>query len=210
MSGPRYHFDIAQGTPEWDAIRAGHWSASRAATIMGGMETKGLEDLVMDVAWGRIYGPVEHSTFKSSAMERGNNLEPETRDRYSFNTDRVIEECGFVQHATIPWVGWSPDGLCGLKHGIEAKNPLHKAYMEVKRTGKIPAEYRWQTKWAMWVGELESMDFLCDHPRAELIVIPCVVTESEKQQMAERVSKLEPRVAEWIDILADAKEELPL
>ena len=205
MSGPTYHFEIEQGTDAWHAIRAGKWSASKAAVIMGGLTTKGIEDLIMDIAWGRMYGPVEHSSFKSAAMERGNNLEPDTRDRYAFETDNVVDECGFVEHASIPHVGWSPDGLVGHKLGIEAKNPLHKAYMEVKRTGVIPSEYRWQTKWGMWVGELDGMDFLCDHPKAGLIILPCEVTEGEKDQMAARVAILEPRVAQWMDILNDKR-----
>jgi hypothetical protein len=206
VSGPIYHFDIEQGTSEWDAIRAGKWSASRAATIMGGLDTQGLKDLVMDVAWGRVYGPIEHSSFKSAAMERGNNLEQGTRDAYQFLTDRVIDQCGFVEHATVKHVGWSPDGLCGRKIGIEAKNPLHKAYMQVKRTGKIPAEYCWQVRWGMWVGQLEEMDFLCDHPKAGLIIIPAEVTASDCEQMEERVALLEPKVAEWVDILTEQRE----
>ena len=205
MIGPVFHFDIEQGTPEWHAIKAGKWSASTAATSMGGLTTKGLDDLIKDIAWGRVHGPVEHVSFKSAAMERGNNLEPDTRESYAFATDRVIDQCGFVEHASIPNVGWSPDGLCGRKIGIEAKNPLHKAYMEVKRTGKIPSEYVWQTKWGMWVGELDSMDFLCDHPKAGLIVIPCTVTTAECDAMAERVTILEPRVQAWIDILTDQR-----
>jgi putative phage-type endonuclease len=205
VSAPVFHFDIEQGTDEWHAKRAGFWSASKAAVIIGGLTTKGLEDLIMDIAWGRVYGPVEHGSFKSAAMERGNNLEPDTRESYGFTTDRVIDECGFVEHATIPYVGWSPDGLCGRKHGIEAKNPLHKAYMEVKRTRKIPSEYVWQTKWGMWVGELDSMDFLCDHPKAGLIIIPCELSDADKDQMASRVAILEPRVTAWLDILNDER-----
>lgn len=199
---PAYHFDIQQGTEEWDAIRAGKWSASKAGIIMGGLETKGLSDLIMDVAWGRMYGPTEASGYKSSAMERGNNLEPESRERYSFLIDDEVKECGFVESSAVPHVGWSPDGLVGLKRGIEAKNPLHKAYMEVVRTGKIPAEYRWQCKWAMWVGELDHLDFLCHHPKAGLIVIPAEVTEDEKDLMAQRVHELEPKVSKWIEILS--------
>lgn len=198
---PKYYFDIEQGTDRWQEVRAGKWSASRAGTIMGGLDTKGLSDLIMDVAWGRVHGPIEHSTFKSAAMERGNALEPDTRERYAFLTDHVVEQCGFVEHSTIPHVGWSPDGVVGKKHAIEAKNPLHKAYMEVLRTGRIPAEYRWQVKWAMWVGELDTMDFLCDHPKAKLIVIPCEVSASEIEQMAERVTALEWKVAPWVERL---------
>ncbi len=204
---PVYHFDIAQGTPEWDSIRAGKWSASRAATIMGTLDGAGLADYIKDIAWGRVHGWPEASSYKSAAMERGNNLEPDTRERYAFLTDRVIETCGFVEHSTIPNVGWSPDGLVGKRHGIEAKNMLHKAYMDVMRTRRVPSIYRWQTKWALWVGELDSLDFLCDHPDDSLIVIPCTVTESEKQQMAERVALLEPKVQAWIDILTSKRKK---
>ena len=208
---PSYHWNIDQGSEAWDNIRAGKWSASKAAVIMGGLDTKGLNDLIMDVAWGRLYGPIEHSSYKSAAMERGNNLESGTRERYQFQTDRVISQCGFVEHSTVPHVGWSPDGLedgAVIRHAIEAKNPLHKAYMEVCKTGKIPSEYRWQTKWGMWVGELDSMDFLCDHPKAKLIVLPCEVSALEKEQLEARVYMLEKRVAEWTETLLNRKSHV--
>jgi hypothetical protein len=202
MADPIYHFDIEQNTPEWDAIRAGKWGSSSAATIMGGIDTKGLSDLVMTVAWGRVYGSLDEPSYRSSAMDRGHALEQSTRDSYMFQTDRMIETCGFVEHASITHVGWSPDGLVGRKHGIEAKNPLHKAWMECLRTQKIPAEYRWQCKWAQWVGQLESMHFLCDHPKAGLIILDVpALTSSEAEQMEERVHMLEERVAVWVDLL---------
>ena len=200
---PIIHRDIVQGTDEWHSIRAGKWSASKAATIMGGLDTKGLADLVKDVAWERVFGPIGGG-FKSAAMERGNELEPEARDWYAFEKGVVVEQVGFVEHATIPNVGWSPDGLCGTG-GIEAKNPLHRAWMEVNRTRKIPAEYRWQARWAMWVGELEWLDFIVYHPAAGGIVIAAEVTESEKQQMAERVALLETRVADEVALLTERK-----
>lgn len=203
---PIYHYDIIQNTPEWDAIRAGKWCSSAAATIMGGMDTKGIADLVMTVAFGRVYGATDEPTFKSSAMERGHQLEQHTRESYAFQTDRVIEACGFVEHAMVRHVGWSPDGLVGTTHGIEAKNPLHKAWMECLRKREIPAEYRWQCRWAMWVGQLESMDFLCDHPKGGLIIIQVPsITPSESEQMQERVYELEKRVKVWVDILLEKR-----
>jgi putative phage-type endonuclease len=202
---PTIHRDIAQHSPEWYAIKAGKWSASNAATIMGGLDTSGLASLVKDIAWERVFGPTEGG-FQSKAMERGNELESDARDWYAFERDAVVVEVGFVEHATVPRVGWSPDGLYGERHGIEAKCPLHKAWMEVKRTGKIPAEYRWQCRWAMWVGELESLDFIAYHPKAGGLIVPCEITESERSQMAERVALLEPKVAEWVEILTDKKD----
>lgn len=195
------HREFEQHSPEWYAIKAGKWSASKAAVIMGGLDTSGLASLIQDIAWERTFGPTDGG-FRSAAMDRGTELEPESRTYYEFQKGCTVEEVGFVEHATVAHVGWSPDGLCG-RGGIEAKNPLHKAWMEVKRTGKVPSQYRWQTKWGLWVGALDYLDFVSYHPLAGGLIVSCEVTESEKQQMEERVALLEPKVQAWIDIITD-------
>lgn len=200
----KIHWDVAQGSAEWDTLRAGKWGSSSAAVIMGGLDTSGLSSLIKDVAWGRVYGPIEGG-YRNSAMDRGHLVEPESRDWYAFEKRVVVREAGLVEHATVPHVIWSPDGLIEPRGAIEAKNPLHKAFMEVKRTGKIPAEYRWQCRWAMWVGQLDYLDFVCYHPLAGGLIVPAEITDTDKQQMEERVHLLEKRVAEWVDILTDAR-----
>lgn len=204
MTGPVIHREFDQHSPEWLAIRSGKWTASEAAKVMGGLETKGLADLIKSVAWGRVHGPVGEDHFMSSAMARGHELEQEARDWYGFTHDCAPATVGFVEHATVPHVGWSPDSI---DPATEIKCLLHKAYMEVLRTRKVPAEYRWQCRWAMWTGELKGLDFVAYHPAAGGIVIPCEVTESEKQQMEERVALLEPRVAEWVEIIQTRTEK---
>lgn len=201
---PIIHRGIEQGTPEWFALRAGKFSASKAAVIMGGLDTAGLDAYIRDLAWERVYGPILDGGYKSSAMERGNAVEPEARDWYAFEKGIVVEQVSLVEHATIPNVVWSPDGVFGRK-AIEAKSPLHKAWMDVLATGKVPSEYRWQCRWACWVGELEALDFVCYHPKPGGIIIPWETTESEKQQMAERVALLEPKVQAWVDKLNERK-----
>lgn len=209
MTGPIIHRDIVQHSPEWYAIRAGKWTASHAGVVMskigdrGGM-TKGLDDLVKSVAFARVFGTPDEPWFQSAAMKRGNEMEAEARDWYAFGTDRLIEEVGFVEHATITHVGWSPDGIAD-RHGIEAKCLLHKAWMDVKSANRVPSEYRWQCRWAMWVGDLESLDFIAYHPQAGGIVVPCELTDSERDQMTVRVSILEPKVQEWVEILRDKR-----
>jgi len=103
---------IDQGSPEWLALRAGKFSASKAAITMGGMDTKGLADYVQDLAWERVYGPITGG-FKSVAMERGNEVEPEARDWYAFHRGVTVETVALVEHASVPNVVWSPDGLVG-------------------------------------------------------------------------------------------------
>lgn len=204
---PTYHHEIVQHSPEWYAIKAGKWSASSAAIIMGGLDTKGLSDLVQTIAFERMYGPTEEPRFQSAAMQRGNEMEAEAREWVAFNTDSQIGECGFVEHASIPNVGWSPDGLIlpKRKRATEIKCLLHKAWMEVLRTGKVPAEYRWQCRWAYWVGELDSLDFTVYHPKpGGLSIAVESPTPEECAQMAERVGVLETKVEQWLAILQRA------
>lgn len=204
MSDPVIHREFAQHSPEWYAIKAGKFSASKAAIIMGGLDTSGLASLIKDLAWERVYGVIDEPQFHSKAMQRGTETECEARDWYAFDRDVVIEEIGFVEHASIPNVGWSPDGIFENR-AIEAKCPLHKAWMETKRTGKVPAEYRWQCRWAQWVGQLEGVEFIAYSPQAGGLVVPFEATESEFEQMAERISLLEPKVQEWVEILTDKR-----
>ena len=203
---PAYHFDIDQHSPEWYAIKAGKWSASNAATIMGGLETKGLDDLVRTIAWERVFGPTSEPRYQSAAMQRGNDTEEEAREWVAFQIDDVIEQCGFVEHATIANVGWSPDGLrANRKIAQEIKCPLHKAYMEVVRKREVPSEYRWQVRWGMWVGELDGLDFTVYHPQAGGIIVPVDPDRSTHEQMVERVDILEKRVAVWTELLAERR-----
>lgn len=200
MGSPIIHREFEQRSPDWYAIKAGKFSASKAAVIMGGLQTSGLQSLIKDLAWERVYGPIEGG-YQNGAMERGSLTEPEARDWYAFAKGVTVEEIGFVEHADIPNVGWSPDGMVGAPHGIEAKCPLHKAWMETKRTRKVPAEYRWQCRWAMWVGQLETLDFIAYHPKAGGLIVPCLLTDEERDQMCQRVAYLEPKVQEWVEIL---------
>ena len=77
--------------------------------------------------------------------------------------------------------------------------------MEVKRTGKVPSEYRWQCRWAQWVGQLDGLDFIAYHPQAGGLIVPCEVTAIECEQMADRVALLEPKVAEWVEIIGNQR-----
>ena len=207
MAEPYIHRDFAQHDPEWYAIKAGKWSASNAATIMGGLDTSGLASLVQDIAWERVFGPIE-SGFRSEAMDRGIQLETEARRWYCQTQGTIVEEVGFVTHATLPTVGWSPDGLRGSKRAVEIKCPLHKAWMACKKAMKVPAEYRWQCRWAMWTGQLDSLDFVMYHPHPGGLVIPCELLPEEAEQMAERVALLETKVAAWIEVIGNDRNTL--
>lgn len=197
-----YYDNIKQNSEAWDNIRAGKLTASQAAKVMGRLNTKGLSDLCKSVAWGRVYGHPDEPHYMSSAMLRGHKLEEEARHWYEKETGNEVELTGFAQLDHLPNLGWSPDGLTRKrKVGVEIKCLLHKAYIDVKRTGKIPSEYRWQCRWGNWIGGLDRMDFVAYHPDAGGIIIPATVTEEETSQMRERVVEVERMIQENIRII---------
>lgn len=205
MSAPIYHEQIIQNTPEWDAIRAGKWTASSGAQIMGGLETQGLQDLVKDLAWGRVFGKTDRG-YTGASMRRGHEGEPEARDSFAFEHDAEVEQVGFVMHGRIPFFGWSPDGLhANRKRGLEIKCLEHKAYIDFFESRQVPSEYRWQVKIACMVGGLDGLDFYVYHPLAGGIVVPVEITNADKDQIEGRIALLEPRVQTLVDRLTERK-----
>lgn len=205
MTGPIYFPEIVQGTEEWHEIRAGCWTASSGAKIMGGLETQGLKDLVKDVAWGRVFGRPD-SGYNNASMQRGHEIEPEARDSFAFEREVDVEQMGFVKHRRIPHLGWSPDGLHSeRKRGLEIKCLEHKAWIDTFEKREIPSVYRWQVKIACFVGGLDGMDFYVYHPLAGGIALDASITDAEKDQIEGRIAVLESRVQPLIDRLTERK-----
>ena len=189
-------------TPELRQARAGKLTASKASVVMGGLDTKGLADYVMQLAWERVYGVSDDPGYTSPAMERGTLLEADALAWYAFETDSEPDQDSdrTIVHPDFPTVAASPDALLSDRC-IEAKCPMPRAWMEVKRTMKVPAEYRWQCRWQMWCSNLRLNDFVCFHPSAGGLIVPIEITDDEIAQMAERVPLVEKMIADWIDIL---------
>lgn len=205
MSAPVYHPQITQNTPEWDAIRAGKWTASSGAKIMGGLETQGIKDLVKDLAWGRVFGKTDRG-YSGKSMERGHEIEPEAREAFAFAHDAEVEQVGFVEHGRIENFGWSPDGLHKQRRrGLEIKCLEHKAWIDFHESRAVPSEYRWQVKFACMVGQLDGLDFYVYHPLAGGIVVPVEIIAADKDQIEGRIALLEPRVQTLVDRLLERK-----
>jgi putative phage-type endonuclease len=161
----------------------------------------------MDLAWERVYGVPDEDAYENEAMKRGKALEAAARDWYAFTTDAVVDHDPdrTIDHPTIPMIAASPDGLMADRV-LETKCPLHKAWMEVKRTGLVPSEYRWQCRWQCWVTGRQLCDFVCWHPLAGGLIVPIAVTTAECDEMATRAALIEKRIAEWVEILQNKRE----
>jgi predicted phage-related endonuclease len=94
---PTIH-DIAQGTPEWHALRAGKYTGSNADKLL---------------RFGTIdYSLTEAASFGGNFYtKRGHILEEEAIEIYEAVTGEKVYRPGFVTNEKYPTCGYSPDGL---------------------------------------------------------------------------------------------------
>ena len=138
--------NFEQGTDEWFAVRLGKFTASHSQEIAN--DGKGLETLVKEKACEILTGKAKE-TFKSEAMERGNELEHNARQMFEFITGLTVEQVGFYE--LDEYTGASPDGLTSDNGLIEIKCPTAKVFLEYILDGKVDTKYMWQMQMQMMV-----------------------------------------------------------
>lgn len=159
--------DLAQGSDEWRAARAGSLGASQIADAIAKTKT----------GWGATRANlkaqlvVERLTrtategFTNAAMQWGTEQEPEARLAYEFATDVSVVEVGLVLHPTIKGTHASPDGLVGDDGLLEIKCPQSATHIETLRGQSIPGKYETQMLWQMACTGRQWCDFASFDPR---------------------------------------------
>ncbi len=186
-------------------LRYGKLTASKSAVVMGGLETDGLKRYVRQCAGERLYGDLGDDSYKSAAMDRGNEVEADALSWYEFQTDSEIERQPFINHATIPYVACIPDAIIRGVRTVEAKSPLFTTWAETKEKRVVPSEYRWQVRWQLWCAGLTECHFVVWHPKPGGIIIDASVTPEEIEQMAERAQLVNGRILAMMEIISDQK-----
>lgn len=155
--------DLEQGTEEWFAVRLGIPTASRFADIYTstGKSASGQDRYLHTLAaeW-LMGGKVE--TYQNEHMIRGNELEPEARAFYEFESGFEVEQTGFIT-TDDGMIGGSPDGLTE-DGGLEIKCPTPQVHVEYLLKGKCPAKYYPQVQGLMFLTGKEHWDFVSYHP----------------------------------------------
>lgn len=164
--------DVAQGTPEWFAVRVGVISASNAAkaldTLKSGAPSAIATNYHARIAHEILSGQVCDETFVNDAMRRGSALEPDARLAYEVRTGHVVLESGFAM-SDCRRFGYSTDGLVGRDGLIEIKAPDSPAKVQaIWATGDV-SEYVHQIQMGLWITERAWCDFVMYDPRLEAI-----------------------------------------
>lgn len=163
-------FNCDQGTPEWFKCRMGIPTASEFKTLLGikkDARDKATRRTYMLKLAGEIITGDAVEGFKNEHMERGNAMEAEARDLYSFQYDIEPERVGFIRNGEK---GCSPDSLLGEKGMLEIKTKLPHLLIDVLLKDEFPPEHKAQCQGALWVAEREWIDIAVYWPKLPLFV----------------------------------------
>lgn len=150
---------IRQGTDEWHQVRLGKVTASKVNDAMMDVSKAGYQNYRAQLVCERLTGrPTE--TFKSAAMDQGNETEPQARAMYTMTTGMMVQEVAFIDHPAISMAGASPDGLVGDLGLVEIKCPQPTEHIRVMTGGTIKKAYREQMQWQMACTGREWCDFV--------------------------------------------------
>lgn len=202
------HLEDGTANPDWLSLRAGKFTGSDFHQYMGLAK----EDKLSDSAESNLYGKVLESlgysfeSYRSSAMEDGNENEPLARVDYIAETFNDVHEVGFVDWEKMR-AGCSPDGVTydtddRVEKIIEIKCPKIKNYLKMAK-GKIPPVYMTQMQYNMLITGAKSCDFVIWHPEMRLSVQEIKADANYQKDILTVLEKLNAR---YDAILEEIKE----
>lgn len=193
--------DVEQGSIEWFEARLGIPTASRFKDILTGTgklsssSEKYMNELLAEMIAGK---PLE--TFKSEWMERGNELEQEAADMYSFLKEIDVQKAGFVVHKDR-LAGASPDRFISDDGLLEIKCPAPHTHVDYLLRNKIDIAYVPQVQGQLWITGRKWCDWFSYHPDMPSV---CVRVERDEDYIA----KLEEVIRAFNERLSDKKNLL--
>jgi len=192
---------IEQGSEAWFKARLGRITGTRFNALMMTDSTAGYKDLVANIACEMISGEFDEQ-FKSTLMERGNEVEGEARDFYADLFGVVVEEVGIIypdeDNEFHEWVGVSPDGMTdGLQ---EFKCPLRRTHLNYILKDELPKEYKWQVYGLLFVTGLPYCDFMSYFPDMKPFVVRVLPDEKIFEEIANRLRVTITKIKETLEI----------
>lgn len=211
-----------QGSYQWLVDRIGYTSSSNIAKIMakgsGATRANYMARMICEVLTG-----VPVQTFKSSAMNAGNEREPPSRALYERITGNVVGEVGF-HFIESEHHGSSSDGLVNDNGLVEIKNVIPAEQIRLLASGKrndagvieykIKTEYIKQMQDQMYVYERDWCDFVqTSFGDEELGTLPAqhrikIIRVERDEQMIAEIRKEVAKFHDDMKILIDKLREV--
>lgn len=204
----KFH-DIVQEGDVWHNLRKGKATSSNFDKIYanyGKAFGNPAIQYAQKKALERVTGVVDlDSGFKSSHMERGNELEPIAAGLYQDFTFNTVRQGGFMEYG---YLGDSNDGNVGEKGCIEIKCVIANTHWKRITGNDFDKSYKGQIQGHMMIGQKEWCDFVSycpEFPKDKQLFIKRVYPDLEYQkQLMERLLQFEEKVQEFVKLISDA------
>lgn len=158
-----------QKTDEWQKLREGVAITGSNAKKVKGVGNAYLYETLAMMTTKRV-----QKDLKGIAdIDRGNELEPEAREKYTKETGQLVAQCAFIENGRY---GISPDGLVykkkqadGIKKLVEIKCPDTNNHIRYILENKLPAEHKDQVIHGfIVVDDCDEIDFVSYDPKFKL------------------------------------------
>ena len=199
---------MEQGSDQWLEIRHGKVGGSTLKKIMSNIDKpirscSGYYSILAEQM--EDFDPFDES-FKSFAMQRGNDLEPEARKEYERINGVVVGQYGWIEISDK--VGISPDGwIQESKKAIEIKCPnadTHVKYM--MDINEFLEEYVWQLVHTFNILDVDTVD--CISYRPENNINPIVIYTVNKDTVIKMSAKVSKTITELVEMSKNRLKEL--
>lgn len=153
---------IAQGEPEWLALRAGIFTMSNASLLEvngkgeGGLGA-GAITYMHQLIGERFTGEVEGFS-GNSHTERGHEVEEIVKSGMYVGGQE--HKCSDVTIILNHGVGYSPDWVVGDDGLLEVKSKMAKFQVGILLNKEVPSEHIGQLQGGLWVSERDWIDFI--------------------------------------------------
>jgi len=197
--------EMAQGTPEWLAARAGRVTSSKIQDVMAKIKTGEAatrRDYRAQIIAEILTGQPQGDTFTNEAMRWGTEQEPFARAAYEMASGFMVDQVGFVLHPTIERAGASPDGIVDMDGLVEIKCPKTATHIQYRLDKSVPTQYQPQMLWQMACTGAAWCDFVSFDPRLPDDLQLFVVRFNRDQ------ARIDAMEAEVVAFLAEVDETL--
>lgn len=185
---------MPQGDDAWFKARCGKLTGSRMRDVLDRHKrtrapNKARRELLETVVREIRTGVVERIE-PNEYMLHGTKLEPQARAMFEFMEDAEVEVPDFIEHPTVPYVGYSPDGLIvGADEIIEIKCPFFEHRHErTVESQKCPDDYYAQCQAGLWVTGRSLCKFISFYPPRPLVIVPVPRDDAFINMLAEECS----------------------
>lgn len=170
---------MEQQTTEWFEVKKKKMSASHAQAI--GNCGKGLDTYILEMM-SDYYSTGEAKHYSNEDTDRGNELEPVSRNIYELETGYTVREVGFIEFDE--YTGISPDGLIGDDGGFESKSLKDKNHFQCILNGlkSVDTKHVWQVQMSLLLTKRKWWDLVLYNPNFKDSMLIFRILPDEKMQ----------------------------